>query len=608
MQIHPQVASVVGKISDNRWGQVLLTPHAYGVIQVYTPDGIARQKGVEVLTNITHALADPPVSLSALDLIADDAVTEDVASLIVLVPVGKVMYLVCRGKGAVYLKRKDQLAVLIDGAGGLSGELQVGDTVIAASSGFVETLTRDEIMGVFDHLTPQEVAEKLTILLHERGGAEGGAALIFHIVPEKNEDPEPEPVSPVVSARRVGSARPFLQLIVRGVRRFTNPRQRMALRRSWSALWGKLRAVPPKRLIATIVVALFALSVFFGIASRNASVTNTRTAEVLAQAQHAFDEGVALGDLNPVKGRERLTQARDLLAPIVEKKSNSRQAQKAKELYELVTENLTLAMHIIRTKPELFFDAALLKNGAIASDISLFEDTLGILDTTSKTVFTLDITTKRGAVVAGGNAFVNATHIASYSDAVFVFGPKGITRVRLSDQKATANTIETDPAWGNVTGLVAYGGNLYLLDIVKSRIWKYVATETGFSDLREYLNPDAFPDLSAATSIAIDGSVWLGSIKSTIHRFTLGKEDSFTPQGVIPPLGKNLSVFVSDEAKLVYVLDKTGNRVVVLDKDGMYLSQYTWDTSFAPTEIAVSESLKKILLLFAGKIYSIKLE
>lgn len=608
MQIHPRVSSVVGKISDTRWGQVLLTPHAYGVIQVYTPDGIARQKGVEILTKLTRAVSDPPVSLSALELIAEDMMTNDVVSLIVFVPVGNVMYLVCRGKGAVYLNRKDKLAVLIDGDGRLSGEVQAGDTIIAASVGFVDALTRDEIMGVFDHLTPQEVAEKLTILLHERGGAEGGAALIFHIEEEKSETHSAPRVSPTASPRRNVSMRPLWHMCVRLARRFTNTRQRGTMRRVWSVWLGKARSVPPKRMIAGIVVVLFVLSVFFGIASRNANVANTRTAEVLAAAQHAFDEGVALGDLNPVKGRERLIQARDLLAPIVAKKSSLREAQKAKDLYERVMENLTLAMHVTRVKPDLFFDVALLKSGATASDISLFENTLGILDSSGKTIFTLDVTTKRGAVVAGGEEFTNITHIAAYSDSLFVLGPKGVTRVRPSDQKTTSNIIENASEWGNVTGLVAYGGNLYLLDIVKSRIWKYVATDAGFSELREYLNPDAFPDLSAATNIAIDGSVWLGSIKSAIHRFTLGKENSFTPQGVVPPLGKNLNVFVSDEAKLVYVLDKSSNRVVVLDKDGMYLSQYTWDSSVAPTEIVVSESLKKILLLAAGKIYSIKLE
>lgn len=607
MYIHPLVASVVGQVSDTRWGQVLLTPHVYGVIQVYTPDGIARQKGVEILTKLTRLVADPPVSLSTLGLIAEDTFTSDVASLILLVPVGSVMYLICRGKGAVYLKRQEKLAVLMDGAGGLSGEVQVGDTLIAASAGFVETLTGDEIMGVFDHLTPAEVAEKLTMVLHERGGAEGGAALIFHIEKTNEEDALPEPIPVPVYPRAVGSVRPLWHMMVRALRRFTNPRQRVMLRKSWTTIRGQTRHLSSKRIIAGMVIALFLISVVFGITQKSARVSNSKMADVLAQAQHAFDEGMALGDLNPVKGRERLQQAKDLLAPVVAQKARSEEARKAKELYAQVSENLTQAMHIAQVKPELFFDVALLKSGAVTTDMSLFEDTLGLLDSSGKTVYTLDVTTKRGAVVAGGEVFAGAAHIASYADALYVLGPKGITQVRLSDQKSIPNIIAPAAQWGNVTSIVAYGGNLYLLDIVKSRIWKYVATEKGFSELREYLNPDSFPDLSGATNMVIDGSVWLGSIHSVMPRFTLGKENSFTPQGVEPALGKNLLVYTGDETKLVYVLDKDNHRVVVLDKDGMYLAQYVWDGKYTPSAMVVSEKVKKILLLNNGKILSVGL-
>ena len=147
-----------------------------------------------------------------------------------------------------------------------------------------------------------------------------------------------------------------------------------------------------------------------------------------------------------------------------------------------------------------------------------------------------------------------------------------------------------------------------MLDTQKSRIWKYVATDTGFSGIREYLNPDTLPDLSLSTGFVIDGSVWSGTSNGRILRFTQGKENTYVSQGVDPVFGTRLYVYTSDSVINVYVLDINNHRVVVLDKDGMYLAQYRFTGVTTPTKLVVSESAKKILLLADGKIYALDLK
>jgi len=67
-------------------------------------------------------------------------------------------------------------------------------------------------------------------------------------------------------------------------------------------------------------------------------------------------------------------------------------------------------------------------------------------------------------------------------------------------------------------------------------------------------------------------------------------------------------VYTSDVVQNVYVLDTTQKRVVVLDKDGMYISQYGWKGNLLPVNLVVSEKHGKILLLADGMIYSINLK
>jgi DNA-binding beta-propeller fold protein YncE len=108
--------------------------------------------------------------------------------------------------------------------------------------------------------------------------------------------------------------------------------------------------------------------------------------------------------------------------------------------------------------------------------------------------------------------------------------------------------------------------------------------------------------------MAIDGSVWLGSTNGRLWKFTGGREDTILPQGVDPAFGKNLVIYTSDAENNLYVLDSDSNRVVVLEKDGTYMAQYSWTDPIRATRLAVSEGQKKIYLLASGKLYTISLK
>lgn len=613
--MRPTVASVVGIPTDTQWGQVLQTPHAYGVVEIYSPDGIARTRGIQLLTKLTRIFDITPVSLSALTDIAETTVNEDVVSLILLVPVGATLYVVSRGSGCVYLKRNSKLAKLIDGAGSLSGDIRPGDTIIAATGTFANALSQEEIIGAFDHLKPHEVAEKLTMRLHEREGGEGGASLIFESGAPKTDMSPMETANPVTITASPRSGRTiFIKHAKAFGRRVTTVNTRTRLRKLVYTLQTQQK-FSVRHVVTYAVIGLFLVSVVLGIRRQYTVKVQSLVTETVASAQHAFDEGMALLELNPVKGRERLTLARDTLAPIVAKKSRTSEGRAAQALYDEVIKNLTRAMHSIDVTPELYFDMGLLKRDAKATDMSLFEDTIGVMDAIGKTVYTLGVTNRNGNIVGGGNGFDGMVHVATYGDKVYVWTPNGIHQIRLSDQKTVPTIIPKSPEWGTITDMAAFGGNLYLLDTQKSRVWKYVATENGqpggrqgFSELFEYLNPDTLPDLSHATNLAIDGSVWLGTTNGIVMRFTQGKENSYSPQGMEMPLGKRLSVYTNDELKMVYVLDHDYQRVVVFDKDGLYMAQYVWKAGFQPTSLAVSESSRKLFLLAEGKIYSTDLK
>lgn len=579
MRIKPALGSVVGVADSNHWGQVFLSPTAYGVVEVEDRDGRARDWGVKVLSNLSACTVSPPRSLKHTQEAALKAYEDRVVSLALLIPIGKTVSLVLLGEGQVLLKRGNRIATLMDGPGAISGEVQQGDTLVLMTKSVGSVLSREEITSLFDHLDAPAIAENMTMALHRHEAGTGGAALIVHIgklTPVEEEEPAAAPTN---------GKRPVLQRVILSLRR------------------------RPMAIVTASLASLFFISIVFGFRRQMGRRLDADVARVLTDAQHAYEEGVALLELNPVKGRERIAAARDALAPVRETLSpSSAQGKAVAKLYKEVMDRLAIAMQVHRVEPALFYEFSLLKPNATITSVGQRSDAVAILDGNAPSVAVLSPSTKKGEIVAGGESYRGARLLTMHGDSVFVLVPDGIHRASVQDKETATTVIRKDDQWGSIASIGSYGGNIYLLDTEKGRIWKYVAAGDGFSEMREYLNPDTLPDLSRGTGMAIDGGLWIGTKDGKILRFMGGREETFTPRGVEPGLGKTLVVATTEEDRNLYVLDQDNKRVVVLDKDGVYLAQYVWTGTLMPTQLVVFEKLKLLLLLADGKLYSIALK
>lgn len=614
MRIHPLLGSVVGVADTVHWGQVFLSPTAYGVVEIDDPSGKARDWGIKVLTALSELTADPPRSLKRVQEVALKSMEEEVVSLLLLVPVGDVIYMVLLGEGAVLLKRGDKLSALMNKPGAISGQVLEGDYLILTTRSIYESLSHEELEHVYDHLDAPSIAEKMTLLLHTHDGTPqeggGGSALIFQVkglIPVEAEELIPSQTSVATPGHHSLSRRQRVFHAIRRVspRDLVNPRFLVDRFRRIAQIFRRRPILP----ITAILVFLFFVSVAFGIRKEWGQKRNTNISRTLTVARHAFEEGVALLPLNSVKGRERLSYAKDQLSPLLAGISQtSAEGREVHRLYKDVVAQLTIAMQVYRIEPELFYDLSLLKSGASIGVISQDTDMVGLLDAAGPTIVALTLSSKNAQVLGGGGGYRGARLVAIHGGIVYVLVEDGIHKATVSEKKTIVNIIKKSSEWGEIRSMEYYGGNLYLLDTGKSRIWKYVATDRGFSETREYLNPDTLPDFSLATGMVIDGGVWVGTKDGRILRFSQGKEQTFVPQGVIPALGKTLIVTTAEENKNLYVLDSDNTRVVVLDKDGIYLSQYVWTGQLAPTQLIASEKMRKIFLLAGGKLYSIELK
>jgi hypothetical protein len=164
--------------------------------------------------------------------------------------------------------------------------------------------------------------------------------------------------------------------------------------------------------------------------------------------------------------------------------------------------------------------------------------------------------------------------------------------------------VKKDKDWQEAVDLGTFAGNLYLLD--KKMIWVYPGGEAGFGSKRAWLKNPA--DFSDALGMAIDGAIWVLKKDGSIEKYLRGEKDAFGIAGLDKGFLEPVAFYTSPEEEHLYILDKGNSRIVVLNKNGEYYSQYKSPQISDTQSLVVWEKEKKIFLLSGSKIYQIELQ
>lgn len=254
----------------------------------------------------------------------------------------------------------------------------------------------------------------------------------------------------------------------------------------------------------------------------------------------------------------------------------------------------------------LWLDLDLVKKDFNPKNLSLSHGKILVLDTNTHSLVKIDLQTKAPDILAGEDKLGSAVTSSLNGDVAWVFSKdKGLIRVD-TGSNGLAVASKTDSDWGNIADIYGFAGNAYILDEFKNQIWKYVPIVSGFADKREYLRPGTKADFAGVRRLQIDSSVWVLK-RNEILKYTQGAPDFFSLSGLDKPIKEPKSLFVSDQTDNLYLLDSGNNRLLVLDKKGIYIAQYQADQMNSFSDLAVDETNKKVYLLAGSKIFQMDL-
>lgn len=157
-----------------------------------------------------------------------------------------------------------------------------------------------------------------------------------------------------------------------------------------------------------------------------------------------------------------------------------------------------------------------------------------------------------------------------------------------------------DPA---IVAPFIYNTRLYLIDKSAHQIYRHTKTATGYDKGASWLpTPDI--DLGNAVSLAIDGSLYALRSSGEILKYTQGVREVFGAKGLEPGLSAPTRIWTHNTTDNLYILEPEQKRIVVLDKIGRLVRQYTATEWQRPTDFIVEEEDGKIYVIDSNKVYS----
>ena len=609
MKLNITTEKITTSSNENYWGGVFCENGLFLALEVKgDATKPAPQSGREyvdlLLTRFTN---HQEINLDVVrDLLGQIAKTENTLNLIVGLLDKDNLYLGSYGKGIAYMVRGEKLGKILIAGDITSGEVMEGDVIILYSEDLNAIIDQTKRKTLFTQENPEIIKDELLAQVLDKPEAYGKAVILISIGDWEKEDESVVEVPPEVAPQEeVPQEEPKKFMLWSRVAAGFN-----FVKEKWQQTAIRPETKSKKNLltVAIVLILLLFFSIFFNI---NHSRNSKKTAElnkVMELITQQYDEAVSLIDLNSVRSRELLSASKLSLSPYINQfPKGSSEYKKVQEWLDKIASQETTAYKIYKlTAVPLFFDLNLIKKDGTGAKITNFNETTAILDSQNKAIYSLKTDSKKAEVVAGSDVVKDAGALTIHGTNIYLLNSDGVVAIDMKS-KTSKIVVKKDDKWGNIKSMASFGGNLYLLDSQNHAIWKYIATDFGFSARSNYLNPDVRVNFATAETLVIDGSIWVGR-ENEILKFAKGLGEDFSFKGISDSIQNVTNFYTSDSDKYLYLLDKPLLRIVVFDKDGVYQSQYQWDDLKNADGLIASESDKKIFVMIGSKIYAIEIK
>ncbi len=362
-------------------------------------------------------------------------------------------------------------------------------------------------------------------------------------------------------------------------------------------------------IVALIVLVIFAQSVVTRGEKKITKENETEYSQTISAIDLKINEGKAAAIYDNEEARALFIAARDQLNTIPTESDSYK--ERGEELASVIADALRQANNITTiANPELVLDYTSINPNIEIGKLILLGASMYGFDKNSLAVYRGNLETRSTSVtISEPNRSATVEFAVKASPGTGIVGLSDGTKALFNPITEAFTTVEltTAKAEQTITDIVVFGVRLYTLDTLNGQIFRHRRIEDTFESGEAWLTDDS-ASLTNAVSLAIDGSVYVLKDNGNVIRLSSGSKDNdFVLAEIDPTLEHGTKLFTDENSEQLYILDRTGKRVVVFGKNGSLVAQYTSDSFDDLNDMVVDEGSASIYVLNGPRVYKIGL-
>lgn len=347
-------------------------------------------------------------------------------------------------------------------------------------------------------------------------------------------------------------------------------------------------------IIGIILLLVLGISITLGFRKNQTTQTEIQYQKLQSELTKTLSDGYAIKNLNIDTAKALGIKSSQILDQINALKSKQHQAE-ISQFQSQIQSLLNQTGSVDPTQKKDWYDTSNITNNPGYSSIAFINNTLYLLDSQNGRIDQLNTSEKSIKTISQSADLKSVNQLIVSSNQVLGQTPTGIVSITKDQVQSVlvANSISS--------GL--WNGLLYLLDTNAQNVFKVTSTSTGFGALTAWLKEnESFP--SQASSIAINGKIWILSTDGTITPYLRGVKDNFKPSQPIKATNARHLISGLDTEILAFI--DGDSTVYVIKKNGETQAKYSLDKKIS--SIALDETNNVIFALCVDqKIYKISL-
>lgn len=355
--------------------------------------------------------------------------------------------------------------------------------------------------------------------------------------------------------------------------------------------------------IIAVVIVVLVIGLFYSVswAKKQAAIKQEEesyAAQVNKVKSLINDAGVSLIYKNENQSMGKIQEATKELNYLPQ--ATTVQQSNFQDLQKQIAELKNKLLHIEKVVPQLVTEMSIEGQPVPASSLLLSNGDLYAWGA-QQTMVQVNLANKKiGAAIDLAHIPVAA---ATDGTKAYFVGQDG-SLVTVSGQTVQPLTTTVNPL---PTDLAVYNGNLYVTSKEKQEIDKYLNLGWAFAAPTSWISSLGSANLSTATAMAIDGSIYVLNNDGTINKFHSGAYEAFSNPVIEPAVTNANRIITSTGLNDLYIFDPASKRLIIMNKNGTISKQLVFDSLDSVTDVSIATDGKTGYVLSGSSIYQFPL-